>query len=267
MKILFIGDIVGQPGRQAVSHILPGLKQKYSPVFVVANAENSAGGIGVTRDTARDLLQAGVDVMTLGNHAWAKKDVYSYIDSEPNILRPANYPDGAPGRGWAIYPTETGVSVGVVNLCGRVFMDSLENPFTVADKIIETLSRDTDVILVDFHGEATSEKCAFGWYMDGRVSAVVGTHTHVQTADERILPGGTAYITDVGMTGPSDSVIGVRKELIITKFLTQMPNKFEVADGDAVLSAVVIDFNPGTGKAVDINRLQISYSQNRVLVR
>jgi metallophosphoesterase (TIGR00282 family) len=259
LRILFIGDIVGKPGRQAVQHILPKLKMAQSPVFVVANGENAAGGIGVTRDTAAEIFHAGVDVITLGNHAWAKRDVFPYLDKEPRLLRPANYPDGTPGRGWGIYSADTGESIAIISLCGRVFMDHLENPFRVADSILETLSGDTDVILIDLHGEATSEKSAFGWYMDGRVNAVVGTHTHVQTADERILPNGTAYITDVGMTGPTDSVIGVTKDLVITRFLTQLPGRFEVAEGDSVLSAVTIDIDTSTGRAVKIDRLQLSH--------
>lgn len=259
MRILFIGDIIGQPGRQAVAHILPKLREELSPVFVIANGENAAGGIGITKDTALDLYQAGVNVITLGNHAWAKKEVYPYIDSEPNILRPANYPDGAPGRGWAVYPSSTGESVGVISLCGRVFMEPLENPFSIADCILDTIGSSASIILVDFHAEATSEKCAFGWYMDGRVSAVVGTHTHVQTADERVLPQGTAYITDVGMTGPVNSVIGVKSDIIISRFLTQMPGRFETADGDAIVSAVVVDIDSSTGKSASIRRLRINH--------
>lgn len=255
MKILFIGDIVGKPGRQAAKQLLPGLKAELSPDFIIANGENAAGGIGITRDTAGEILEFGVDAITLGNHVWAKQDIYPYLDEEPRILRPANYPTG-PGRGFGIYSSNSGESIAVINLCGRVFMDHLENPFRTADNILGTLKGQADVILVDFHAEATSEKSAFAWYLDGRVGAVVGTHTHVQTADERVLPGGTAYITDVGMTGPLDSVIGVKKEIIISRFLTQMPNKFEVADGEAVLSAAVIDIDPATGKATGIERLQ-----------
>lgn len=259
MRILFIGDIVGKPGRETVARMLPGLKEELSPDFVVANGENAAGGIGITKETAIEILQAGVNVVTLGNHVWAKPDIYPYLDEEPRLIKPANYPAG-PGRGWAVYPTDAGESIGVINLCGRVFMDHLENPFRTADAILGTLAGETNVILVDFHAEATSEKAAFAWYLDGRVGAVVGTHTHVQTADERILPGGTAYITDVGMTGPVDSVIGVKKELIISRFLTQMPNKFEVAEGELLLSAVVVDVDTVSGKAVGIERLQRSHA-------
>ncbi|MHB1457345.1 MAG: TIGR00282 family metallophosphoesterase [Armatimonadota bacterium] len=257
MRILFIGDIVGQSGRLAIAQILPKLKEELSPVFIIANGENAAGGLGITKDIALDLIHYGVDVITLGNHAWAKKESYTYIDTESRILRPANYPDGAPGRGSAIYPTATGESIGVISLCGRIFMDPLDNPFKTADKITESMKPDTNVILIDFHGEATSEKCAFGLYIDGRVSAVVGTHTHIQTADEKVLPQGTAYITDVGMTGPINSVIGVKTDIIISKFLSQMPAKHEIAEGDSLFCAVVIDVDSSTGKAVGIRRLQI----------
>ncbi len=262
MRILFVGDIVGRAGRRAVSAILPGLKEKYTPCFVIANGENAAGGIGITKESALELFYAGVDVITLGNHAWAKKEAYSYIDSEAKILRPANYPDGAPGRGWAIYQTQTGESIGIISLCGRVFMEPLENPFKVADAIIESMRGDAKVIFVDFHAEATSEKCAFGQYVDGRVSAVVGTHTHIQTADECILPGGTAYITDTGMTGPINSIIGVKSDIVINKFLTQLPARFEIADGDAVFSAIVIDIDSATGKAEKIERIRIIQQKN-----
>ena len=256
MRVLFIGDVVGEPGRVAVAHRLPKLREELSPGLVIANGENAAGGVGITQQTALELFHAGVDVITLGNHAWAKREVYPYLDREPRLLRPANYPDGTPGRGWGVYTATTGESVGIVALCGRVFMDHLENPFRVADAILETLTRHADVIVVDFHGEATSEKSAFAWYVDGRVQAVVGTHTHVQTADEKVLPGGTAFITDAGMTGPVNSVIGVNKDLIIQRFLTQLPNRFEVAEGETVLSAVVIDIDGDAKRATCIKRLQ-----------
>ena len=259
MRILFIGDVVGKPGRQAVTAMLPELRMQYSPDMIIANGENAAGGIGITRETALDMFHSGVNIITLGNHAWSKRDVYSYLDSEPRIVRPANYPPGAPGRGWTVYSTKKGECVGIINLCGRVFMEALENPFRLIDRILESLVPETDIIFIDFHGEATSEKIAFAWHVDGRAGVVVGTHTHVQTADERILPGGTAYITDVGMTGPMDSVIGVKKELIINRFLTQMPDKFEIAGGDCVLSAVVIDVDSSTGMATNIERISREY--------
>ncbi len=258
MRILFIGDVVGKPGRRALAELLPDLTADVSPDFIVANGENAAGGIGVTKETALEIFQAGVHVLTLGNHVFARKDVYQFLDEDPRVLRPANYPTGVPGRGWAVYSDESGQPVGVVNLCGRVFMsEHLEDPFRVSDGILEELAAYTKVVVLDFHGEATSEKGAFGRYADGRVTAVVGTHTHVQTADERILPGGTACITDVGMTGPVDSVIGVRKELIISRFLTQMPNKFEVADGESILSAVLVEADVSTGTASKIERIQV----------
>ena len=255
MRILFIGDIIGRPGRQTVARLLPEIREEFRPDFVIANGENAAGGMGITQDTAREILNAGVDAITLGNHVWKKKDIYPYLDQEARVIRPANYPAGCPGRGWFVFNLEAG-KLGVVNLCGRIFMECLDNPFLVADAILETLSVETDVIIVDFHAEATSEKSAFAWYMDGRAAAVIGTHTHVQTADERILPNGTAYITDVGMTGPRDSVIGVRKELIISKFLTLMPAKFEISEDQTFLSAVIVDADPSTHKAVGIERLQ-----------
>ncbi len=256
MRILFVGDVVGKPGRQALAQLLPNLRGELSADLVIVNGENSAGGMGITRETGTEMLRAGADVITLGNHVWAKRDSYGYLDEESRIVRPANYPNGAPGRGWSVFQTDRGDKVGVINLCGRVFMDPLENPFTIFDRVVETLAGQTAVIVVDFHAEATSEKVAFGWYADGRASAVVGTHTHIQTADERVLPHGTAYITDVGMTGPVDSVIGVKTELIIERFLTQMPNKFEIAEGDTILSAVVMDIDAASGKAIRIERIR-----------
>ena len=257
MRILFIGDVVGKPGRLAVARALPNIQNDRSPDFIIANGENAAGGMGISTDTAIELFQSGVDVLTMGNHVWSKREVYPFLDEERRIVRPANYPNGAPGRGFAVYPVRGGGTIGVFNLCGRVFMDNLENPFRTADDILGTLSPETNVILLDFHAEATSEKSALGWYLDGRVSAVIGTHTHVQTADEKILPGGTGYISDVGMTGPTDSVIGVKKELILSRFLTMMPNKFETAEGPSLLSAVILDVDPATGKCTGIERLQI----------
>jgi len=258
LRILFIGDIAGKPGRLAVARLLPGIRKDFSPDFVIANGENAAGGIGISKDTALELFQIGADALTMGNHVWAKREVYPYLNEETRIVRPANYPAGAPGRGWAVYPVPSGGTIGVANLCGRVFMESLENPFRVADEIIGTLKAQTNVVLLDFHAEATSEKVALGFYLDGRASAVVGTHTHIQTADDKILAGGTAYISDVGMTGPVDSVIGVKKELILERFLTMMPNKFEIAEGEALLSAVLIDVDPTTGRATGIQRIQRS---------
>lgn len=261
MKLLFIGDVVGKPGREAVRALLPGLKKDVSPDIIIANGENSAGGLGVTKDTASELLDSGIDAITLGNHVFAKKEVYGFLDDEPRIVRPANYPPGCPGRGWAIYKDSAGRRVGVMNLCGRVFMnEQLDDPFRMADRALKELSEQASVILVDFHGEATSEKGAIAWYLDGRVTAVIGTHTHVQTADERVLPGGTAFITDAGMTGPVNSVLGVKKELIIQKFLSQMPCKFEVAEGPVVLDAVLVEADPSTGRASGIRRLRVNHA-------
>lgn len=267
MKILFIGDVVGQPGRNTVTRLLPEIKEQMSPVFVIANGENAAGGFGITEETAFYLYQAGVDVITLGNHVWSKKEVYPYLDNEPNILRPANYPDGVPGRGWAIYEGPAGESIGVISLCGRVYMEPLENPFKVADSILEYMAPNTDAVFIDLHAEATSEKNAFGQYVDGRASAVVGTHTHIQTADERILSNGTAYITDVGMTGPINSVIGVKSDIIIRKFLTQLPARFEIADGETIFSAVAVDIDSASGKAEKIERIAIRHNNTHRQVR
>ncbi|MDH7481757.1 MAG: TIGR00282 family metallophosphoesterase [Armatimonadota bacterium] len=256
MRLLFIGDIVGRPGREAVSQLLPALREEYSPDFIVANGENAAGGMGITMETAAEVFQSGVDVVTLGNHVWSKKEVYTYLNEEQRLLRPANYPAGVPGRGWNIYLTKNGIRIGVINLCGRIFMENLEDPFRTADAILLELSQHTNLIFVDFHAEVTSEKSALGWYLAGRVTGVLGTHTHVQTADERILPGGTAFISDVGMTGPIDSVIGVKKELIISRFITQMPTKFEIAEGKAMLSAVLVEADCSTGQALSVMRIQ-----------
>jgi len=239
-----------------VAGLLPSLKSDLCPDFTVANAENAAGGMGITKETANEIFSAGVDVLTLGNHVWAKREVYPYLDEEKRIIRPANYPPGVPGTGWTTYTTPSGLTLGIVNLCGRVFMENLENPFRVADVALNELAQYTKLIFVDFHAEVTSEKSAFAWYVDGRATAVIGTHTHVQTADERILPGGTAFITDVGMTGPTDSVIGIKKDLIISRFVNLMPSKFEIADGESILSAVVIEADAATGHAESIRRIQ-----------
>ena len=254
MNILFIGDIVGRPGRFALKERLDRLVDQHSIDLVIANCENSAAGFGLTVDVAEELFDYGVHAMTSGNHIWDKRDILDYLNDEPRVLRPANYPGDVPGQGSGIFKTNTGARVGIVNLEGRVFMNDLDCPFLAADQIVEELA-DCDAIIVDIHAEATSEKTALGWYLDGRVSAVVGTHTHVQTADERILPEGTAYITDVGMTGSRDGVIGMRREAVIEKFLTQRPVRFEVAKKDPVLCAVVIDIDETTGKARQIERV------------
>jgi metallophosphoesterase (TIGR00282 family) len=257
LRILFFGDIVGRPGRNGVASMLPVWQQEFSPDIIIANGENAAGGMGITPDIATEIFADGVDVITLGNHVWQKRDIVSMLDEDARIIRPANYPPGVPGRGWGVFKVSqekgTHPPLAIVNLVGRVFMEDYDDPFRGIDVILDEI--DTPLILVDFHAEATSEKMAFGFHVDGRVSAVIGTHTHVQTADERILAEGTAYITDVGMCGPLDSVIGMNKEIILKKFLTLMPARFEVASGDPIVSAVVIELDDRSGKAVSITRL------------
>ncbi len=260
MKILFIGDIIGKPGRRAVKEGLPDLVNKLKIDFVVANAENAAGGFGVTQSVAEELFSMGLHVLTSGNHIWDKKEAVTYITKESRLLRPANYPPDVPGFGSIVMKTSSGDKLAVINLSGRVFMSQMDCPFRTAQQEIETLKKQTSIIIVDFHAEATSEKSAMGWFLDGDVSAVIGTHTHVQTADEMILPKGTAFITDVGMTGPKDSIIGVKKEQIIHKFLTQIPARFETAKGESLLSCVVIEINPKTGLSSSIQRLQLTFA-------
>jgi metallophosphoesterase (TIGR00282 family) len=256
MKILFIGDIVGNPGRNAVRALLPELKKEKDIGFVIANAENAAGGSGITPRVAQELFESGADVLTAGDHIWKKRDVLEIIELDRRIVRPANFPSGAPGHGWNVFEARDGVRVGVINVNGRVFMDALECPFRTAKHAQEILVQETPIIIVDMHAEATSEKVALGWYLDGKVSAVLGTHTHIQTADEKILPAGTAYITDVGMTGPYDSVIGRRVEDVLERFLTAIPHRFEVAEGNVQLHGVVVDIDPSSGKARGIERIQ-----------
>jgi metallophosphoesterase (TIGR00282 family) len=258
MRILFIGDIFGKPGREIARRAIPALVEQRGIDFVIANVENSAAGFGVTGDVADAILGYGVDVMTSGNHVWDKKEVLDYIPRQPNLLRPANFPAGVPGRGSCIGRTRTGEPIGVVNIMGRVFMTPLDDPFAVAVREIEALRGKARVIIVDFHAEATSEKISMGWYLDGRVTAVVGTHTHVQTADDRLLPKGTAYVTDVGMTGPHDSVIGVTVEAALGRFLTSMPAKFEPATGGGRLNAIIVTADPASGKAMAVERLNLS---------
>ena len=258
VKLLFIGDIIGKPGRQAVSRELDRLVDRHMVDLVIANGENAAGGFGITEDTANDLYKCGIHVLTSGNHIWDKKDSLDFINREEKLLRPANYPDGTPGRGSALFVTAGGAKVAVINLEGRVFMNNLDCPFRTADREIERLRVETPIIFVDFHAEATSEKTSLGWYLDGRVSAMIGTHTHIQTADERILPNGTAYLTDAGMTGANDSVIGVKKEEAISKFLSQLPAKFEIAKNNLRLNGAVITVDELSGKAVGIERINIS---------
>jgi len=257
MRILFVGDIVGKAGRQAIDGILEKVIADYKIEFTIANGENAAGGMGITPPIAIEMLDQGVDVLTSGNHIWAKKEIFPFLDEEIRILRPANYPPKVPGRGSGLFLSARGQEVGVLNLEGRVFMKNLDCPFRVGEKEVERLSRETKIILVDFHAEATSEKMAMGWFLNGKVSAVMGTHTHVQTSDERILNGGTAYITDVGMTGPLASVIGIRKEVALERLLTQIPWKFDVAAEEIELQGVVIDVDPETGKSKDIQKIKV----------
>lgn len=256
MKILFIGDVTGKPGRRILADRLPALRREHKFDVIIANGENSAGGMGLTAGTAAELFATGVDVLTNGNHVWHNREAYDLLDAEPRVLRPANYPPGVPGRGAAVVTSASGARVGVLNLQGRVFMAELDDPFRVGREQAAALRAQVPVVVVDFHGEATSEKIAMGWYLDGHVSAVIGTHTHVQTADERILPGGTAFITDVGMTGPYDGVIGMAREGILERFLTQLPVRFEVASGPVQLNAVVVTVDDD-GRARGIERLRM----------
>jgi len=255
MKILFIGDIVGSPGRKAVKELVPRVRKRDKAGFVIANGENAAGGSGLTPRIAEELLDCGIDVITSGDHIWKRKDIIEVLDRHPNILRPANYPPGAPGIGYHAVRSKDGELVGVISLVGRVFMEPVECPFRKAREAIEELGKKTRIIIIDIHAEATSEKIAMGWYLDGLVSAVIGTHTHVQTADERVLPQGTAYITDVGMTGPHDSVIGRRKEQILTRFITQLPTRFEMAEGDVRLNGALLDVDATSGRAKSVTRI------------
>ena len=257
MNLLFVGDVVGRPGRDLVRVGLAPLVARYGVDLVIVNGENAAGGNGITREIGEGLLHAGADVLTSGNHIWDKREVFDYIAVEPRLLRPANYPD-APGRGSYVARTQGGRSVGVLNVMGRVHMATIDDPFRVAHREVQALRERTSIIFVDFHAEATSEKIAMGWYLDGQVTAVVGTHTHVQTADARVLPGGTAYLTDVGMTGPHDGVIGVEKGPVIQRFLTGLPARFETATGDPRLHAVLVDADEATGRARGITTLSLS---------
>lgn len=254
---MFIGDIVGEPGRKIVKENIRQLFDTYGPDIIIANAENAAGGFGVTPDIAEELFSLGIHVLTSGNHVWDKKEIMPYLSKQDRLVRPANYPEGNAGYGSVVISTPAGKAA-VLNLEGRVFMSNLDDPFRTADREIERLKRETAVVIIDFHAEATSEKTAFAWYVDGRASAVIGTHTHVQTADERVLPGGTAFITDAGMTGPLDSVIGVKKEEAIARFLYQSPHKFTVPKGPVHLDAVLIDVDAATGKALSIERVRLA---------
>src|SRR3990167_8705857 len=251
MKILFIGDICGEPGRRAVAVLLPGLREKFGPDLVIANAENVAGGKGITEDTGKALFKSGIDLLTSGNHHWDKKGIEDYMAKEPRLIRHANYPSverfPCPGKGFIVVTAKDGTKVGVLNLQGRVFMPPIDCPFRTADEILSELRNDTNVIVVDMHAEATSEKRAMGFYLDGRVSGVIGTHTHVQTADEQIMPHGTAYITDVGMTGPINSGIGVEFKQVLQRFITMRPIKYDIAKEEGRMNGVVIEIDPKSG--------------------
>ena len=253
-RVLFLGDIFGQPGRRIVKEKLPDLVKEFNPDLILANAENAAAGFGITPPLVEELLGAGIAVLTSGNHIWDKKDIFDYIARQPRLLRPANYPPGAPGSGVYVHETKSGARCAVINLQGRVYMAQIDCPFRKADELLAALPADVKVRFIDFHAEVTSEKMAMGWHVDGRVSAMVGTHTHIPTADTRILPGGSAYQTDCGMTGPFDSVIGVEKAPVLQKFLTALPIRMEPAKGSVELHAVIVEADDTTGKAISVRR-------------
>jgi len=262
MNILIIADIVGSPGRRVLAKLLPQLREREEAHFVVANAENAAGGLGITRPTASAVFDAGVDVITLGNHTFAKRSAWDELVGENRVLRPANYPPMVPGRGSGVFQSVCGEPTGVLNLMGRVFMNPVDCPFRCADALLAELAQDCRIRIVDFHAEATSEKIALGRYLDGRATSVVGTHTHVPTADEQLLPGGTAYITDAGMTGVPSSVIGMDAPSVIERFVTQISGKFQLAEGRAVLQGVLIEADPVTGRAKSIRRVSAAETQH-----
>lgn len=254
MRVLAIGDIVGKPGRRGLKTVLPDIRKELNLDLVIANGENAAGGFGLTERVANEIWEAGVDIITSGNHIWKHREIYSLLDREKHLLRPANYPSGAPGHGWTIWK-KNNLCVAVINLAGRAFLEPLDCPFRQIDLLLPEIKQQSNIIIIDFHGEATSEKIAFGWYLDGRASLVFGTHTHVQTADERILPQGTGFITDIGMTGPRDGVLGVDRKVIIQRFLSQLPARFNVATGDVDIMGVWADIDPITGHTHHIERL------------
>jgi metallophosphoesterase (TIGR00282 family) len=251
MNILFVGDVFGKPGREALMRWLPGFTEENAVDFVIANGENAANGAGITSKIAERLLAGGVDVITTGNHIWRQKEVFTFLTADERIVRPANYPAGAPGRGLTVRPSADGSEVAVINLAGDLYLNSGMSPFRIVDRLVEEAQQLAETIVVDLHAEATSEKVAMGHYLDGRVTAVLGTHTHVQTSDGRVLPGGTAYMTDVGMTGPRDSVIGVRTEVILRRFITELPQQFEVAEGPVRLDAALISADGGRATSID----------------
>ncbi len=256
MRILFFGDVMGNPGRNALKAKLPHLRERLKADMVIANGENASGGVGLTTEVMREMLGMGVDVLTSGNHIWKHRDLYAGLDREPRIVRPANYPQGAPGRGLTVHTLASGLRVAVLNLQGRTFMDSVDCPFQTAAALLETLPDDVSIRLVDFHAEATSEKKALGWYLDGKVTAVIGTHTHVQTADEALLPNGTAYLTDAGMCGVEASCLGMDKDIILRRFLTRLPQRFALAKGKATVNGVLVECDPVTGRASHVERIR-----------
>lgn len=255
MKLLFIGDIVGSPGRRVLREVLPKLREEHGLDAVVANGENSAGGSGITPKMAKIIFESGVNVITTGDHLWDQKEVIELLNNEPRFLRPINYPAGSPGQGCTVQKLTNGLKLGVINVQCRTFMPPMENPFLAVEAAVEEMRKQTPVILVDVHGEATSEKIAMGRFLDGKVTAVIGTHTHVQTADEQVFPGGTAYLTDAGFTGPQESILGRKIEPIIERFLSNQPRRFPVAENDVVLKGAIVEFDPETGRASDIQRV------------
>lgn len=256
LRVLFLGDIVGSPGRNLIEENLVKIKEKYRPHIIIANGENAAGGRGINEKILKQLFQWGINIVTMGNHTWDQKEIFDFIDDYKHLIRPANYPVGTPGNGYAIFNFNT-FKLAVINIQGRTYLPPLDCPFTTATQLIEKIKKETPNIIVDFHAEATSEKQAMGWYLDGQVSAVVGTHTHVQTGDERILSKGTAYITDIGMVGPYDGILGMKREQVIEKFITALPQRFEVdTEGRWQINAVLIEINPNTGKANSIERIR-----------
>ncbi len=261
MRILFVSDVVGKAGRRVLSQVLPSLRKERRVDLCIANGENAAGGFGITANIVGKLYSYGVDVITSGNHIWDRKEILDYIGDDERLLRPANYPPQAPGRGWGLYQPQGGVKVGVLNLQGRVYLPSLDCPFRTAERELKILSQETKVIIVDMHAEATSEKQAMGWWLDGKVTAVIGTHTHVPTADETILPKGTAYITDVGMCGAYDSVIGMDKSIVLKRFTTQVSHRFVPAKDDLRFAGLLLDVDQETGKAKSIERIRIDLEE------
>lgn len=265
MNILVIGDIVGKPGRGILKSLLSWVQSRHDIDFTIANAENAAGGRGLTLDVKDELLGTGIDCLTMGNHVWDNKNIFQFIDDEPRLIRPINYPGDCPGQGMHIFKAGFNKNIAVINASGRVFLPALDCPFRALDEVLQEIGDGADYIIVDFHAEATSEKVAFGYYLDGRVSAVLGTHTHIQTADERVLPAGTAYITDLGMTGPIDSILGMAKEPVIERFLNARPSRFQVAEGAAHLQGVVLQLEEDGMKAAAIERISYTLSNKGIL--